>query len=366
MKSMMKKLAVTLMGLTVAGAIGHAAEASLKAGDPAPKLRTGKWVQGDQVTEFKKGKVYLVEFWATWCGPCKVSIPHLNEIHNKFKEKGLVVIGQDCWEKDDTLVAPFVEKMGEKMTYCVALDDKSAEDGKKNNGRMAETWMAAAGQNGIPTAFLVDKEGKIAWIGHPMTLKESVIEEVLSGTFDIKKAAADAENAKKGEGQIMKASQALGQAMQNKDWDEAMTKVDELDKLLPDEQKSGLDMARFAIYIGKKDLPAVYKVAEKVSLANKDNAMVQNELAWKLITDPAIEKPDLKVAETIAKRAVTASESKDGAILDTMARVLFMQGKKEEAITLQEKAVKIADSSMQDQLQATLDSYKKGELPKAE
>src|ERR1051325_11733963 len=96
-------LAVTALAITWA----QAAEPTLKVGDPAPKLQTGKWVQGDPVKEFKKGNAYIVEFWATWCGPCRVSIPHLNDIHTKYKGKGLVVIGQDCFERDESLVAPF-------------------------------------------------------------------------------------------------------------------------------------------------------------------------------------------------------------------------------------------------------------------
>src|SRR5881628_2427577 len=175
-----------LLALTVIATCASAAEPSLKVGDPAPKLQTGKWVQGEPVKEFKKEKAYIVEFWATWCGPCRVSIPHLNDIHNKFKVKGLVVIGQDCWERDDSLVAPFVKSMGDKMTYRVALDDKEGSE----KGKMAETWMVAAGRNGIPSAFLVDTKGLVAWIGHPMQLKETVIEEVLSGKFDLPKAAA--------------------------------------------------------------------------------------------------------------------------------------------------------------------------------
>ena len=165
--------------LLLTASLGLAAEPTLKVGDPAPKLQTGKWVQGEPITAFKEGKAYIVEFWATWCGPCRVSIPHLNEIHDKYKDKGLVVIGQDCWERDDSLVAPFVKKMAEKMTYRVALDDKTTNE----KGQMAQTWMAAAGRNGIPSAFLVDTKGIIAWIGHPMELKRAAAQFTCRGLF---------------------------------------------------------------------------------------------------------------------------------------------------------------------------------------
>jgi hypothetical protein len=75
--------------------------------------------------------------------------------------------------------------MGDKMTYRVALDDKTSD----KNGQMSQTWMEAAGQDGIPTAFLVDTKGHIAWIGHPMQLKEQVIEDVLAGKSVVGKTA---------------------------------------------------------------------------------------------------------------------------------------------------------------------------------
>jgi thiol-disulfide isomerase/thioredoxin len=150
----------------------------LKVGDPAPKLCPGKWLQGEPVAEFAPGTVYVVEFWATWCGPCKASIPHLNELHLKFKDQGLVVIGQDCWERNDAAVEPFVRNMAAKMTYRVAADDKS--DGGK--GKMANAWMSAAGRNAIPAAFIVGKQGKIVWIGHPMKLDETMLGEILGAT----------------------------------------------------------------------------------------------------------------------------------------------------------------------------------------
>ena len=362
MKTRQLKRMATLAALASATTLSLAAEPTLKVGDPAPKLQVGKWVQGEPVKEFAKDKAYIVEFWATWCGPCRVSIPHLNEIHNKYKAKSLVVIGQDCWERDENLVEPFVKTMGEKMTYRVALDDKEGNE----KGKMAETWMAAADQNGIPTAFLVDTKGLIAWIGHPMQLKEKVIEEVLAGKFDVQKAAAEYEEQQKNEAQVRTLWGDLNRAVQKKNWDEAMAKLAQAEKLLPEDDRDGLNMMRFNVLIGKEDYPAAYNLARKVSEDNKDNAMLQNQLAWQIATDEKIEHRDLELAETIATRANEAAKGEDAAITDTLARVWFMRGKKDEAIKLQEKAVKLAEGDMRKSLLKILDSYKKGELPKAD
>src|SRR5215472_5782953 len=148
------KLLAGVMAILTGTSLSFAATATLKVGDAAPKLQLGQWVQGSPVKDFEKGKAYIVEFWATWCGPCRESIPHLNETYKKYRDKNLAVIGVDSTE-DESAVAPFIKKMGDKMTYPVALDDK---DGN-GLGKMAQTWMAAAGRNGIPTAFLVDTSG---------------------------------------------------------------------------------------------------------------------------------------------------------------------------------------------------------------
>ena len=155
-----------------------AARASiLLPGDPAPPLAPGTWLKGDPVKAFEKGRIYVVEFWATWCVPCRDSIPHLSELQARYPD--VVFIGQDCFEESQAGVPAFVRSMGDKMSYRVALDDVSA----MKDGRMAGTWLQPAGQSGIPVAFLVDRDTKIAWIGHPSNL-EPVLKQVIAGTFN--------------------------------------------------------------------------------------------------------------------------------------------------------------------------------------
>jgi thiol-disulfide isomerase/thioredoxin len=361
MKTNVSKWTATILALAAGSLITHAAEeATLKVGDKAPKLQVGKWVQGEPVKELEKSKAYIVEFWATWCGPCRVSIPHLNELHQKYKEKGLIVIGQDVWERDESAVVPFVKKMGDKMTYRVALDDKS----KSERGAMADAWMTAAGQGGIPSAFVVDKQGTIAWIGHPMELKEKTLEQVLDGTFDVKKAAAEQSEAQKNQQQLRALSRELGTAMQDEKWEAAEATLQKMEKLLPEEHRDALSMARVQIHFGKKDYKGGYKLIEQISDKNKDNAMLQNQLAWDLATREDLAERDLKLAEKIATRANDAAGGKDAAILDTLARVQFMNGKKDKAVETQKKAVELADADTREKFQEFLDSYKAGKLPK--
>lgn len=356
------RMAAALLAFAATNALAATVEPtapSLKVGDAAPKLQTGKWMQGEPVKEMQKGKAYLVEFWATWCGPCRVSIPHLNELHEKYRDKGLVVIGQDCWERDEKLVEPFIKKMGDKMTYRVALDDKDGSE----RGKMAENWMAAAGRNGIPSAFLVDKQGLVAWIGHPMQLKDAVIEAVLEGKFDLQKAAADYLKEQQSETVMRSASQALGKAMASKDWSAAEARLAEMEKLLPEDRRDSLNSVRLNIALNKGDYKEAQALFEKISDASKDNAMMQNQLAWQILTDPKIKDRDVKLAEKIALRANEAAKGKDAAILDTLARAYFMNGKKDKAIDAQEKALKLADGDSKKTFEATLESYRNGKLP---
>lgn len=161
-----------MLVISAQGSSGLAADLSI--GSPPPAISIAKWYKGQPVTAFDKKKTYVVEFWATWCGPCKESIPHLTQLAKKNPD--VTFIGVSVWEDDNgPKIANFVKEMGSKMDYHVGYSS--------NKGGMAKTWMEAAGQNGIPTAFVV-KNNEIEWIGHPMEL-EKPLGEIKSGRFDV-------------------------------------------------------------------------------------------------------------------------------------------------------------------------------------
>ena len=108
------------------------------------------------------GKPVLLEFWATWCPPCRESIPRLNELHAKYKDRGLVIIG--VTEESAGVIRKF--QRATPMDYAVATDF---------GGKLSREM----GVDGIPHAFLADASGKVVWAGHPTSLREEQIEEVL-------------------------------------------------------------------------------------------------------------------------------------------------------------------------------------------
>jgi len=106
-------------------------------------------------------KPIIIEFWATWCPPCKKSIPHLNEIYKKYRANDLRILGLTNEQKE--LVVAFSRQI--PILYSVAF--------------APEATFAKFGVSAIPYAFLVDKNGVVVWQGHPRDLNFSEIEKVL-------------------------------------------------------------------------------------------------------------------------------------------------------------------------------------------
>jgi thiol-disulfide isomerase/thioredoxin len=367
------------MGLTVAlvaslcvsTALGQKSDTSQKTtakdsllgvGDAAPGLEVKSFVKGEPVSTFEPGKIYVVEFWATWCGPCRTSIPHLTELQKKYEKVSF--IGVSVWESDQSKVKPFVEEMGDKMAYRVAID-AVPEGGQRNEGAMAKTWMTAAGQNGIPTAFVVDTEGKIAWIGHPMSMDEP-LEKITTGKWDLKEAAASHKKAMEERVKAMKVQSKLVEAIRTKDPKKIIAAVDEIVVDVPGmEANYGRFKLSALIKLDQQDQALEY--ADKLSKTELGkSAQGLNALAWFIVDPDSDAKPGKKLVEFARETAQRADEmagGKDAGIADTLAKACFDSGETAKAVEHQERAIKLAKGSPYeaqiDQLKERLEKYKK-------
>lgn len=147
---------MSLAGVLAAGALAavlvslpaaDAAKADApQAGKPAPAWEL-KDVDGKPVKSADfKGKVVVLDFWATWCPPCRAEIPSFVALQKQYGQDGLQVVGVSLDEKGPAVVKPFMKKMG--INYPVVMGTPAVTD-------------AYGGIEGIPTTFIIDREGRI-------------------------------------------------------------------------------------------------------------------------------------------------------------------------------------------------------------
>jgi thiol-disulfide isomerase/thioredoxin len=337
----MGKWMVTVVGILTLWAAPRVWAQPLGVGDPAPAIQVKEFVKGAPVSSLEKGKRYVVEFWATWCGPCRVSIPHLTELQKKHPE--VTFIGVSVWEQDQKGVRPFVQQMGDKMAYTVAMDDVP-EGARGNEGKMAKSWMEAAGQDGIPTAFLIDRDTRIAWIGHPMGLDEP-LEKVAAGTWDVAAARTQFQKDQARRGKMRELQEKLTKAQQSGDPHQMLAALDQAIAEDP-AMEAPLGLQRyFVLSRGIKD-PEQAEVygSHLVDSVLKDNAAALNELAWSIVAPeaPKANASAVKLALKAAQRADELAQGKDPGIADTLARAYFEAGSPAKALAAQERAVRLA------------------------
>jgi len=272
---------------------------ALDVGDTAPAPQVESWVGGTALTaEAMKGKILVVEFWATWCQPCRRTAPHLNKVHAKYKDKGVVVMG--ITEEKEGTVAKFLKTVS--MDYHVGIDKK----GKTNN-----TYMN--GVPGIPHAFVVGRDGKVAWHGHPLGELERVVEQMVAGTFDVERSKT-----------LAALKHKLQAVARGRDNEKIMAVVDETITKVPDDPAAYRIKRAMLQRAGKNDEAWATLLAMAQGCAGDYNVLI--EVALTLCVSPDLGRRDLPKALELVKKAVDVAEKEKARALAALARVHYEMG----------------------------------------
>ena len=134
-------------------------------GKPMPALDLSEWINGEVKSTDTKGKVLVVDFYATWCGPCMKAIPHNNEMYKKYKDQGLVLIGVCTSGSGQEKFAANAKEKG--IEYPAARDAKLKTE---------KAWAAQY----YPTYALVDRKGIVRVIGLQPQNVEAAVKKLLA------------------------------------------------------------------------------------------------------------------------------------------------------------------------------------------
>lgn len=343
---------------------------TLGIGSEAPSLDISHWVStGDfeKVTEFEDGNVYVVEFWATWCGPCISSMPHISDLQKKYADSKVQVISVS--NEDLETVEGFLKKevrgnseqtYGElTANYCLTTDpDRS----------VSKDYMRAAKEGGIPTAFLVGKTGQIEWIGHPMKIDEP-LEQVVADKWDreaAKEARKSAIAEKMAAAKSRKQLSKIFALLQSGESEKAMEQLEAVIAKADDSQKGRLAMLKFQV-MASEGMEGAGDAFAAVAKTAKDPE-AQNELAWRVVemknAGAKLDSSVIDNARTLINKAVATDENAMN--LDTQSHLAHLQGKLDEAIAIQTKAVAKAAAPIKADLEKFLAELEEEKNPKAD
>jgi thiol-disulfide isomerase/thioredoxin len=300
---------------------------SLHPGDLAPALNASRWLKGEPVRRFEPGKIYVIEFW---CGWCIAFMPDAAELQDQYRDKGVTCVFYSARDSDnpEENVAAFIKRRGASLPFTFAYD---------NDRATYDAWVTAAGREGLPCSFVVDKAGRIAYIGHPMYLSV-VLPGVIAGNKKPQEVSDEA-------GKVEREFRAVAAAM----WPDNKVGL----KALKEFEAKYPQMANNSVILRPKlsalprvgELDEAKKVAEAVIIKaiKQGNSAVLLQVAGLLRNGPGnTSKELLAVAVKAAEAAVQVTDGRDGSALMDLSETYFAAGGKAKAREFARKAVEAA------------------------
>lgn len=345
MKVLLKFMLSLIMCFALATPLRAQNTTNLVVGDQVPTLKYSKWLKGLPVISFRKDHLYVIECWATWCGPCIQAMPHISKLADKYKDKA-TFIGMNVWEKlpadqsyDNVLnsVGNFVEGVGKEMSYNVAVDTEDRSFDKE--------WLKKAGVTGIPTTFVI-LNGKLMWLGHPAKL-ESVMIELLDGTFNLENSRKahliTIEKAKNAAAKQRNDMAPIEAALSVKNYSRALQVIDSL--ILNDPMyKYTMSIRKFNVlldHVGEKQSIAFVEDWRKI-----DGERVAMYPVQSILERKGLSKEMYTYAAQVLTSAGNSSPSNSPMFLEMTARAYGLAGDFNQAVAYQLKAVEAARESV--------------------
>ncbi len=305
----------------------------LSIGDPAPPVTIADWVKGSQFDSFQQNKVYVVEFWATWCAPCIESMPHMSDLQAKYGERVQFV---GITDESRQQIEAFLESpdatgtRGDRIQYTLAID---------KDQKTSEDYLLGAGRSGIPCAFIVGKDARIEWVGHPGVIDQP-LSDVITDSWDRAAFKKEYELEQLVQRMTEEIQPQIQEAYANQEFDKALELIARIEAHAPSDLRL-MNMKMTVLRAAGRDADLLALFSNAVE-SNWEQAERLDVITW-AVAAASGEKSDamLQLALRAAERAEQLSEGKNVSILDTLARVHFELGEVDKAIEKSKQAIAI-------------------------
>ena len=299
---------------------------ALEPGMTAPPVKLASVLQGAPFNGiFEKGRVYVIEFWATWCEPCQISMPRVSRLQTMYGDSLQVI---SVTAEDRSTVAEFLRRNTNDNKNGNTVSDLLKQSIALDSNRITNTnYMKAAGQHGnLPCAFIVNREGNVAWIGNSQEV-DGPLSQIIDGSFDIEQSTA-----------IFQAKHDVNSVIAQGDLDSALVLLAELSESYPNNKQLWMMQLELLLNMGRE--VDYNETAELVVAANPQDFVLLNNIAWTIATVHAEDNRDLDLAMKAAISASEATNHSNSMILDTLARVHYEKADFSQAVEWQRVAVK--------------------------